>query len=164
MKFNELLQKSIMIEEKTANIYSTFAERFSNEKKVVDLWSEMERDELSHVKFFQRLYDRSDEALLNSDVDIMISRQVNGMMAFLEKDHMSKVDNLDDAYELAHELEFYETNCVVKILEMEMIPKKLKSEFLYASLMIHQTRITMFQNNYGNKEWRLSVKAEKLVI
>jgi hypothetical protein len=69
---------------------------------------------------------------------------------------------LNDAYELAHELENSEVNSIFKFLTSELIPSDKQEEFIFSTIKQHQQKLLDFDRNFGDSEWRKGIKIQRI--
>jgi hypothetical protein len=72
------------------------------------------------------------------------------------------VRTLDDAYNLAHDLEFSEVNAIFKFLILDVVPCKQSDAFIEHMINDHLKKLIDFSKNYGDKNWRRSIPAKNL--
>ncbi len=65
--------------------------------------------------------------------------------------------NMNDAYELAHELEFFETNSVRTFLSAELASSRERHIFLRKEVHRHQGKLMSFTRNFGDRAWRRQI-------
>jgi len=68
---------------------------------------------------------------------------------------------LDDAYELAHELEFSEINSIFELLAAEPVPSDNQEKLIHSIIVKHQQKILDFSHNFGDKEWRQGISRQR---
>jgi hypothetical protein len=76
----------------------------------------------------------------------------------LNKDLIGPIETLDDAYELAHGLEFSEVNTIFAFLAGEYVPSEHRKEFVRVEITRHLEKLTHFGENFGEKDWRIGIK------
>ena len=102
----KLFALAVKCEHKAAEMYYAFTNMFSHVSEVSAFWSKMREDEILHAAVLNSTYDSLTKAqrLLPCDKNIFnIPKQI---LDFFKDDLNSCINNLDDAYEMAHEAEF----------------------------------------------------------
>jgi Lhr-like helicase len=64
---------------------------------------------------------------------------------------------LDDAYELAHELEHSEVNAVFQFLATDFVPSEERTEYVVAAITRHQNKLMRFNQSHGSRQWRQGI-------
>jgi len=153
----ELFEKAIEIENRAEEFYRILADIFSHYDKVSNFWNSLAADEVMHSKTLQNIYKSIPEQKLVSLPDEKIYESVNMIYNFVQKDMISGINNLDDAYEAAHEFEFSEINAIFKILVTEFIQVDERRKFIVSEIMNHQKKLVDFSKNFGDRRWRREV-------
>jgi hypothetical protein len=78
---------------------------------------------------------------------------------YLDKDLIGPIKNLDDAYEIAHQLEFNEINTIFKFLANEVVPNNDRRGLLLSTLQEHQDKLMNFNENFGDRAWRRGISS-----
>ena len=69
--------------------------------------------------------------------------------------------NLNDAYEVAHELEFSEINGIFKFLTIEVITSEERSKFMRDEITKHERKLLDFGDTFGDKTWRMQIAIQQ---
>ncbi len=159
--FDEIFQSAIEIEKKAGKIYERFAELFSNFPKTVGFWKGMNQDELDHAKWLSEIKESLSEEELSSYPDYDFILKVHSIKKSLEEYSKKKIENLDDAYELANDIESSEINNLFRLLAHKFISSEEKRRFILSEINEHQLKIMDFPKNFGDRILREEIKAEE---
>ncbi len=150
----EILERAIWIEKKIADLYAIFSKRFSHVPGMIDFWSDLRRDEIGHMGELRMVYESlPSERLLNPESHA-ISISVHRAMASIDDACLARIKTLDDAYEIAHNLEFSEINAIFEYLTTDLVSPPLRSEMISYHVDEHEQKLLDFNRLYGDKDWR----------
>jgi hypothetical protein len=153
-KVREILELAIQIEEGAASLYSSLSKRFAHVAGMPAFWHSLCVDELEHAGLLLSVFKSLPGEILNSMAQPEICESINANIDLLDSDLLDPVRNLDDAYELAHFLEFSEINAVFKYLSTQYISGKSRAELISSQIDVHQKKLVDFDEKYGDKNWR----------
>ena len=159
--FEEIFENAIEIEKSAGQIYAKFAKMFSSFPKAAEFWKEMNRDELDHAKWLIEIKETLSDEELSSSPDYNLILKVHHINKLLEEYSARNIDNLDDAYELANEIESSEVNNLFSLLAHKFISSENKRRILLSEITEHQMKIIDFPKNFGDEILRKEVKAEE---
>ena len=80
----------------------------------------------------------------------------------LSKDLVGSINTLDDAYELAHQIEFSEVNAIFKFLSSELIPFDKQEKIISSGIVQHQQKLLDLSRDFGDREWRKEIKIQRI--
>ena len=149
----ELFERAIKIEKQAASIYRELERRFSHHQESVALWKALAADEDKHAEVLAKALGDAPSEKLASQAPADVWAAVTQILDLLSQDLLNSVENLNDAYELAHELEFSEVNAVFEFLSVDAVPGNVERGFVRTHIAMHQKRLTDFRQNYGGKDW-----------
>ncbi|MBN1177639.1 MAG: hypothetical protein JXD18_00375, partial [Anaerolineae bacterium] len=156
----ELFDLAAAMERAAEALYRAFARKFAHEEEIAAFWQSYADEEAAHAHWLEALKGR-----LSPDI---LARETNGEMLQAAKDALDvalddllgRIHNLDDAYELANEMESGETNAIFEFLIEEYEVAKESQRFLKAQLKQHVLKVGLgFPAQYNGKANRLVVKA-----
>ena len=101
----EIFSIAIENECKVADFYTALTKLFINILEVSAFYAGMAEDEKLHTKTLQGIYNSLDQKQLNSLSEEHLFKSVITLRDFLNKNLINSVKNLDDAYEIAHQIE-----------------------------------------------------------
>jgi len=157
---DELFKRAIKIERKAGDIYKELSNLFSHIPEVSALWKGLAEDETLHMNTLQDIHKSLTQEQLSSPSDEQIWENVVKIQYLLDKDLLGQIKNLDDAYELAHELEFSEVNAIFKFLTIDLVPSEERKEFVMSEIKQHQQKLLDFDHNFGDRTWRRQINIQ----
>lgn len=153
----DLFKSAIEAEQKVSDIYKEFAKLFSHVLNVAAFWTDLSEDELNHKKTLENIYNSlSLEQILSVPDEKMVSMSIK-IEHELKKNIIGSINNLDDAYELAHDMENSEVNAVYKFLTNKFIPFQERSQFIVANIQYHLEKLVRFNHDIGDRVWRKKI-------
>ena len=155
----KLFESAIEIEKTAGRIYERYAELFSDYPKIVAFWKGMNTDELGHAKWLSEIKESLTEKQLLSTPNYELTLKAETVKSLLNKNSAKKIDNLDEAYEMAHEIESSEVNNLFRLLTNQFISSVDRKNFLFSEINEHQQKIMDFPKNFGDRILRREVKA-----
>jgi hypothetical protein len=125
-------------------------------------WQGLHDDEIQHAITLQNVRKSltPEQLLSHSPKEMWATAMIIQQM--FSKDLLGSINTLNDAYELAHELEFFEVNAIFKFLASELIPYDKQAEFIDSALKQHQQKLLDFSRNFGDREWRKGIKIQRI--
>jgi rubrerythrin len=148
---NHLFSLAITAENAAEAMYLVLAQRFSSYVEVAQFWREMAHAETLHARVLERMRTRLDSTVLNSAVDEKVLRQAQEALRHEVVAAACAVTDLEDAYQLAHEIENSEINTVFEFLVITFPENPATGEFLREQLQIHARKLTTaFPVPYGD--------------
>ncbi|MBN2589876.1 MAG: hypothetical protein JXA96_08430 [Sedimentisphaerales bacterium] len=160
---NYVFQQAIKCEWKTRRLYILFSKMFESIPRVSTFWIELAKDEENHAKTLIQIQESMTKQQLNNKADKELLGNIRKVLSFFKKISTDQFKTLDDAYELAHELESSEINSVFKILATNFISDETLKEITISQLGNHVEKLIKFNENIGNRTWRKEVIAHNLV-
>jgi len=157
-----LLEYAIEIEYKAAQIYGTLSKLFPHVPGLSDFWQGLKEDELGHVEALHETRKLLTPKQLLQDPGPKMWEDVIHIQLMLGQDLLAAVNTLDDAYELAHELEFSEVNAIFQFLAAECIPFDKRKRFIHSMIEQHQQKLSDFNQNFGNRDWRKRIGIQRI--
>ena len=154
---DSLFKRAIEIERKASVIYLEFANMFSHIPEITTFWIDLHGDELQHMQALTNIHNTLQQEQLSSISDEKILNSLRKAENELNKDLISPIKNLDDAYELAHDLENSEINGIFKFLTNSFIPFEEHSDFVIANIQHHQQKLIDFNHTMGDRAWRKQI-------
>ena len=152
-----IFARAIGFEYKAADIFKEFSKLFSHIQEISSFWQELAEDEIQHAETLQNIRKSLTSEQLLSPCDKEISMKVDITQCMLTAVSIASIRNLDDAYELAHELEFSEVNTIFKLMTTEFIHSQERRQFIVSQISEHQQKLVDFTHNFGDRDWRKEV-------
>ncbi len=153
---------AIEIEYKVADIYGQFSRLFSHVQELSAFWQGLADDEVRHATALRATRESlaPDHLLMPCDKDLWDN--VMRIQRMLNKDVVGAINTVDDAYELAHDLEFSEVNVIFKFLAAEFVPSDERKQFVSSEITRHQRKLLDFGLNFGGKAWRKGIGVQRI--
>lgn len=151
---DSVFKRAIGFEQKSADIYKEFSRLFSHIQEISSFWQELAKDEIHHADTLQNIRKSLTSQQLLSPCDKEILMKVDITQRMLTQVSIASIKNLDDAYELAHELEFSEVNSIFKLMTTEFINSQEREQFIISEIRNHQQKLVDFTQNFGDRNWR----------
>lgn len=159
MDLDTLLQQAMELEKAQAMIYKGLEKKFSLKNEISQFWAEMAKDEEDHCGFITKMRDKLEPDQLSITVERDLCDLVRNGLDELRPSRLNEVFDLDDACNLAHEVENYETEAVLKFIESRF---KNDSHRLEISNLIlaHLNKLSDFSEQFSSAAERKSIKAD----
>lgn len=151
-----LFELVIELEKAAADFYRGLAKNFSHVPKVSEFWREMQMEELRHVEIATNIRDSLTPSQLPDPADPSLLRKVRETLRLLDKDKVNFVRTLDDAYQMAHQLETSEAGMVLGLLKIRFTDFDKHKRFAVLETR-HTDKLTDFSQTFGDAGWRKSI-------
>lgn len=157
---SDLFECAIVNEMKAADIFANFRDAYSFDDGLAKFWDEMHNDEIMHADVLRKIHNDLSDTVLGEKPDRKVCEYAERAYQLILRISEEIPANLDEAYELAHELEFCELNEVYLILLNNKVGDDRAKEFIISEIQNHQKKMTDFRDNFGGREWRRSIKPQ----
>jgi len=155
--YEEIFGRAIQIEREADRMYTRFSQLFSHLPEIAAFWRGLAEDEMEHANTLRDVSESLTSEQLASRCDIELSDRVAAARGVVREDAAGLVKNLDDAYELAHELEFSEVNAVFLLLATKFVPSEERRQFVVENITQHQQKLVDFGHRIGDRRSRKAV-------
>jgi rubrerythrin len=149
-----LLEYAIEIEYKAAHIYGTLSKLFPQVPGLTAFWQGLKEDELEHANILHETRNLMTPEQLLQDPGRKAWKDMGNLQLMLSKDLLATVNTLEDAYQLAYDLEFSEVNTIFQFLTVECIPSGKTKQLINSMIDRHLNKISEFNQTFGDKDWR----------
>jgi rubrerythrin len=149
-----LFELAINWETQAYDLYAKFAKLFSHEPKVSAFWKQLSKDESRHRKVLKGFLKEIPGEKLLAEMGNEEQRSVIRVEGLINEATTSKIQTLDDAYELAHQLETSEINKVFKMLVNHYMPDKEGHKFILSDVKEHIEMLVKFGKEYTQSQRR----------
>lgn len=141
-------------------LYRRFAEMFAAHPPVAEFWQMYARQESAHAEWLEQLADGLDEIQLATPADASILEGAQKILGFSLEQTLSEIKTLEDAYQLATEMENGETNAVFAFLTEHLAPSDRLRTFLRGQLSDHLNKLLVdFPLEFQSAARRQQIKA-----
>ena len=158
-----IFQQAIKAERKAWHLYLQFSKVFAHVPQVSTFWGGLAQDEEQHARELEKIQGSLTNKQLAQVADRELLTNISNVSKVLREISPDLIDTLDDAYEVAHELEFSEVNSVFKILTTEFISEETRRKATMSHLVYHQGKLMKFTENFGDRVRRKGVTAQHFV-
>jgi rubrerythrin len=148
------------MERAAERLYHGLARKFAHEEEVAAFWKAYAAEEATHARWLEQIKGKLAAETL--------ARETSGVMLNMAKESLElavgelveQIENLDDAYELANEMESGETNAIFEFLIEEYEVAQESRLFLRAQLKQHVMKVaTGLPSPYSGQASRRALKA-----
>ena len=143
-----LFERAMSWETKARDFYINLANLFRHEPRVSEFWLQLSEDEAGHIELLKETLDLIPMKERFVDVDDKQWNVVLQVDEFLKEASNTKILTLDDAYELAHQIENSEVNAVFRLLAIDSAPEKQMQQFILTQLTEHVDRLSKFGKQF----------------
>ena len=152
-----LFALAVTAERQAGNYYGFLVKHFAGHTEVAAFWQKMQQEEESHQKLLESLQASLTYEQAQTPADPPVLEKARRVMDFWTQAKLRYVKNLDEAYELVKELEFFEINIVFTYLVETFLPSEERKQAILNALKKHQNHLTDFDKNFGDARWRQSI-------
>ncbi|MFQ5963501.1 MAG: ferritin family protein [Candidatus Scalinduaceae bacterium] len=156
----DIIERSIEIECKAGELYAKLSMLFSHFPEISTLWDKLAKDEILHMKTLQDIYDSMTREQLLSHIDKQMWKNIVKIQNLMNTNLAGSIKNLDDAYELAHQIEFSEINEIFKsLVTINVLPEE-QEQLVLSNVMRHQNDLSNFGRKYENRTLRKRISIQ----
>jgi hypothetical protein len=153
-----LLKVAIGLEDAAEGFYEGLAERFARCPQVAEFWRAMAADESCHKNRLTEWQASMSAARRSQPVDATMLQLGEKLLRTSVAERLEGLQSLDDAYEMAHDLESSEINTIFRFFITEFAHDPSVIAFLRQDLDQHAERlITEFPAAYATRSARAGV-------
>lgn len=149
-----LFELAINWETQAQDLYEEFAKLFSHEPKVSAFWKQLSKDESRHSKVLKDFLKEIPREKLFAAMGDEQRNSVSRIEKLINEATTSKIQTLDDAYELAHQLETSEMNKLFTMLVNQYLPDKEGHKFILSDVKEHIEMLMKFGKEYTQSQRR----------
>ena len=149
-----LFDLAINWETQARDLYANYANLFKHEPKISAFWIQLSKDESGHIDLLKDILNK-----ISTEKRLMVVgneqwTSVARVEGLIKEASTRKVLTLDDAYDLAHQLEMSEVNTVFKILVNDYLPDEKGHKFIFFDVKEHIERLMKFGKEYTQSQKR----------
>jgi rubrerythrin len=156
----QLFEYAIALERATETLYKQLQNMFAAYPDVAIFWKRYADEENGHAEYLKRTKASVDVNRLSEQADEIMLKKVLHWLEQVSLKRLASVKTLDDAYELAVELENSETNTIFEFMITNFSTNELADshKFLRTQLSVHVAKLENdFPNPYKSRISRESV-------
>lgn len=156
-----LFEYAIELENAAERLYRRLGDMFADHADVAEFWNHYADEERGHALYLEQARDRMDVESLSMPANDDMLQRVRKCMDKASQIRLDRILNLEDAYQLATELESSETNAVFEFMLSNFSAEDLEKnqEFLRSQLKDHIAKLTTdFPPEYKSRVARQNIK------
>ncbi|MFC1634718.1 ferritin family protein [Planctomycetota bacterium] len=150
-------REAIEAENLARDIYVQYAQMFFHVPDVSSFWQGMAYDEAKHAHTLKKALASLTAEKLAAPADQKFLGIMMNMISLLNTASQKAIETLDDAYEIAHELEFSELNYIFKCVAGDFMTQEEGEQFVVSGIDEHQKKLVDFKENFGDRNWRRQI-------
>ncbi len=159
---DQLFDMAIMAERTAEHVYRRLGTMFAAHWDVVRFWSDYAAAEDSHAQWLERIRGELSSKQLAAPADPQTVSNAQELLRLPVEQALEGIRTLDDAYQLANEMESGETNVVFDFLIGHCASDPQAQAFMRSQLKDHIAKISVgFPVRFRSSISRLSIKAVK---
>jgi len=156
-----LIELAIELEKFNEAYYRGLQGKFSHSPQVAGFWQAYADEEVGHARWLEHLRERVMAKLSTPLEHTYLFEAAQRLLKITPEEHLSRVSNLEEGYQLSVELENSETNIIFEFLILNYSLTAQAANFLQAQLHSHIKRLMdEFPPDYRSRARRLAVQAE----
>jgi hypothetical protein len=157
----ELFEYAIALERAAETMYKQLEKMFSHYPEVAHFWKRYSGEEHAHAAYLERMRIRMDASRLPQQADVTMLQNARHQLERTSPDRLANILTLEDAYQLATELESSEVNAIFEFMIANFSTDELEqSHFLREQLSSHIARLEIdFPTSYKSSDVRQKVLA-----
>lgn len=140
----ELFELAIKLEESAQDLYRGFESKFSHHQKIADFWKQYAAEEAGHARWLARLRGGLSTEELSALADPSMYEAARRLLKSFVGNRLAGVTDLEDAYQLAHELENSEINTIFEFLIVHFSTDETTQNFLRSHLKDHIGKLMLW--------------------
>jgi len=137
----KIFESAIETKRKVGQMYQQFAELFSHIPEVEDFWKKMNINQITHADWLEETKESLSEEQILSLPEVELVLKTHSIRNLFDKHSETKIGNLHDAYQIAHEFESSEVNDLFKTLSSEYISSEEKKKIVLDAIDQHRQQI-----------------------
>jgi hypothetical protein len=138
-----LFDYAIELERAAETLYRKLEGMFSHYPEVALFWKQYADEEKGHASYLERIRTGVDADRLSRPADGVVLQKVRQCRDMLSETRLKNIENLEDAHQLATELENSETNAIFEFMIVNFSTDELAKshQFLRTQLSKHIARL-----------------------
>lgn len=153
-----VFEQAIKAELRSAELYKHMAEGFSHSPGISEFWNGLRKDEVTHAKALKEIRKTLTDEHLAGNAEVDLATKARAVERFFED--LPPITTLQDAYEIAHDLEYTEINVLFLLLIKQFISSEDRKRFFVSEIWDHQAKLVSFSVRFGGCEGRKEIRFE----
>src|SRR5512139_3151607 len=137
-----LFEYAIAAEHYARELYSEFARLFATESRVAAFWQRYAAEEMGHARWLEQVLKKLPPETCDAPADFEKLEAARHVIKAPLANALAKVETLDDAYQLAHEMESSEMNTIFEFLLFTFADDPQSTQFARDQLHEHVARLS----------------------
>lgn len=156
MNLEALLKQAMELEKAQAMMYEGLEKKFSFSKEISQFWTSMAEDEKGHYENIVKMHSQLKPDQLSIEIGDDLYNMVCEGLRELKPSRLKDVLDLDDACNLANEVEDYETGPIFEFIHTKfMRDSRLEIANI---IIIHLDKLASFSDKFGSSNERKLIK------
>lgn len=153
----ELFDLALRAEREALRFYEELEQRFAHVPQVARFWQEMAQDERNHIRLVEQARSGLTPEQLAEPADPVMLHKAWEAVRFSARTTLDRIQNLNDAYEAASDLEYGETNVVFQFILLHYLDNGILEQLVEHYTERHLRRLRLL----GSFEmaWREQIPA-----
>lgn len=156
----KIFERAIETKRKVGQMYLRFAELFSHVPEVEDFWKKMNLNQMAHADWLKEIKESLTEEQILSLPEVEMVLKTHSIRKLFDKHLNKEIDNLHDAYQVAHEIESSEVNDLFEILSSEFISSGEKKALILDAIEQYRKQIMSFPSKFQDGMEMKKIKAD----
>jgi hypothetical protein len=148
----ELIDTAIAAEDAARKVYLGFTHKFTARPDVSNFWQTMADDEGDHGRILSEMRSHLSVEEMAEPVDARLAEKADHLKNVDIRKLVNTVNNLDDAYRIAYDLESSEVNTVFNFLTIRFLSAAESYEIISLTIDRHLLRLAEFTRTFGDAE------------
>lgn len=148
----ELIDTAIAAENAARKVYLGFTHKFISRPDVSDFWQTMADDEGDHGRILSEMREHVSAEELSTPIDARLAEKACQLRTLDIHKLVNSVGNLNDAYQVAYDLESSEVNTVFNFLTIRFLPTEESYDIITTTIDRHLLRLAEFTRVFGDAE------------
>ena len=148
----ELIEAAIAAENAARKVYLGFTHKFIFRPDASEFWQLMADDESDHARILSEMREHVPEEDMNTPIDARMAEKAEQLQNLDIRELVNSVENLDDAYRIAYDLESSEVNAIFNFLTIRFLSSDESYDIISATIDRHLLRLADFSRTFGDAE------------
>lgn len=133
-------------------VYLAFKSKFLAYKEVADFWQKMADDENEHAQVLASIHGRVAVEDLTAPADARMAEKTYLLQGLNVQELVDSITNLNDAYQIAYNLESSEVNTVFNFLAIRFLSVDQSYDIISSTIDRHLLRLAEFARTFVKAE------------
>lgn len=160
MTVGDMFEQAILIERSAKKLYMELSKMFIDQPDASIIFGDLAKDEEHHAFVLENVRNGLSVDELQSPPDPELAKKIASMGGHSVEKMLASIHNLNDAYELAHDLEYSEVNKVFEVLSMKAVPSEERKNFILAQIRQHFGKLEVLAKQFPDKGARICIRAK----